>query len=88
METALDRFGRVLIPKKLREELDLQPGTVLRIEESGQKIVLQPVRGEPHLVVKGGVLVFTGSPQGDVSRAVERHRQERLKKLSPFGKKP
>ncbi len=87
METVLDRFGRVLIPKKLREELGLQPGAVLRIEESGQKIFLQPVKEEPHLVNKGGVLVYSGAPQGDLSRAVDKHREERLKKFSATHKK-
>jgi len=81
METTLDRFGRILIPKQIREDLNLKPGTQIRIEETDQTIILKPVRGEPNLVVKDGVLVYSGTPVGDLERAVERHREERAKSL-------
>jgi AbrB family looped-hinge helix DNA binding protein len=81
METTLDRFGRILIPKKIREDLDLKPGTQIRIEETGQTIILKPVRGEPNLVLKNGVLVYSGTPVGDLETVLERHRKERAKSL-------
>lgn len=83
METTLDRFGRILIPKKVRDDLDLKPGSRLRIDELEGKILLKPVRGESHVVVKEGVLVFTGPAKGDIVGAVRAVREERLKKLKP-----
>ena len=58
METSLDRFGRIVIPKKIREDFNLKAGTPIRIEENEQAIILTPVREEPNLHVKDGVLVF------------------------------
>jgi len=81
MEATLDRFGRIVIPKKIREDLHLQVGSSIRIEEGEGEIVLKPVEGEPSLVKKDGVLVFSGKAVGNVETAVEEHRQERNKLL-------
>jgi len=81
MEATLDRFGRIVIPKKIREDLHLQVGSSIRIEESDGKIVLKPIEGEPSLLKKDGVLVFSGKAVGNVETAIEEHRQERNKLL-------
>jgi len=39
METSVDRFGRIVIPKKIREDFNLESGTPLRIEENEQSII-------------------------------------------------
>lgn len=79
MEATLDRFGRIVIPKRVREEFGLDPGTVLEIEGDEGRIVLSPRRDEPDLVREDGVLVFTGEAVGDLESAVEalRHRRSR-----------
>ena len=81
MEATLDRFGRIVIPKKIREDFHLHVGSSIRIEEGEGEIVLKPVEGEPSLVKKGGVLVFAGKAVGNVETALEEHRQERNKML-------
>jgi AbrB family looped-hinge helix DNA binding protein len=80
-ETIVDRFGRIVIPKKIRDNFNLQTGTQIRFEESEQGIVLKPVHGEPNLHYKDGVLVFSGSALGDLSDAIEKHREERARKI-------
>ena len=80
METTLDKFGRVVIPKRLREDLGLQPGAVLQIKQDEQKIFIEPVPEEPRMVVKKGVLVFQGAATGDIEGAIKDHRQKRLSK--------
>ena len=80
METTLDRFGRVVIPKKVRDDLDLQPGAVLKIIQDRQKIFIEPVHEEPCTVVKKGVLVFRGTATGDIDGAIKKHRRKRLSK--------
>ncbi len=82
METTIDRFGRIVIPKDLRDDMGLEAGAVLQIEKEGEKIVLQPVQGEPQVMEKKGVLVFTGTAVGDVGAALHEHRKRRLKKIS------
>lgn len=81
METSLDRFGRIVIPKKIREDFNLKPGSPILIEEGEQAIILKPIHGEPNLHIKDGVLVFTGTPLEDLSDALAKHREERMKSI-------
>lgn len=78
METTLDKFGRIVIPKRVRDDLGLKPGAVLQIEQADQGILMEPVNEGPHVVVKNGVLVFSGTATGDLVAAIQDHRQERL----------
>lgn len=82
METKLDKFGRVVLPKEIRDNLDLKPGQVLKIEKSDDEVVLKPLRKESPLHVKDGVLIFSGTATGDIMEAVRLHREERLKKVA------
>jgi AbrB family looped-hinge helix DNA binding protein len=59
----MDKAGRVVIPKPLRDELHLEPGDALEMESSGEQITLRPVRGTGPLTKEHGVWVFrTGQP--------------------------
>lgn len=82
METTLDRFGRIVLPKKVRDDLGLSPGSVLRIEERDEEIVLRPVVESSSLVHKDGILVYTGEVSGNLEAAVRRDRDERSRKLA------
>jgi AbrB family looped-hinge helix DNA binding protein len=44
----IDKAGRVVIPKPLREELHLEPGDCLEMETAGEQITLRPVLGREH----------------------------------------
>lgn len=79
METMLDRFGRIVIPKKIRDDFNLKPGSQIHIEERDEAIVLKPIHGEPNLISKEGVLVFSGNPIDDLGEALLKHREERIK---------
>ena len=81
MVTILDRFGRIVIPKKIREDFDLKAGTQIQIEENEKSIILTPIHGEPNLRMKDGVLVFSGTPLEDLGEALVKHREERLKTI-------
>ena len=78
METTLDKFGRIVIPKRVRDDLGLKPGTILQIEQADQRILMEPINEGPHVVVKDGVLVFSGTATGDLVGAIKIHRHERL----------
>ncbi|MBF0276626.1 MAG: AbrB/MazE/SpoVT family DNA-binding domain-containing protein [SAR324 cluster bacterium] len=60
MEAKIDQFGRIVIPKKIRETFKLNLGSFLEIEEHQEGILLKPIQAEPSLIWKKGVLVFTG----------------------------
>ncbi len=59
----IDKAGRIVIPKPLREELRLEPGDDLELESAGEEITLRPVRGRGPLTQEHGVWVFrAGQP--------------------------
>lgn len=59
----IDKAGRIVIPKPLREKLHLEPGDSLEMESSGEQITLRPVRGTGPLTKEHGVWVFrAGQP--------------------------
>ncbi|MCP5007252.1 MAG: AbrB/MazE/SpoVT family DNA-binding domain-containing protein [Planctomycetes bacterium] len=84
MKTTLDKFGRIVIPKKIREDFNLKPGSPIRIEEGKEEILLTPVEEEPTLVEKDGVLVFTGVPTEDIENQVVEIRKQRSQSLRGF----
>ena len=76
----VDKAGRVVLPKPVRDELQLSPGDSLELESSEQQIVLRPVRGTGPLRKKRGIWVFrTGEPLSakTVSEAITEVRRDR-----------
>jgi len=60
MNTTLtvDKAGRVVLPKPVRDELQLGAGDSLELESSEDQIVLRPVRGTVGLRKKEGIWVM------------------------------
>ena len=85
METTIDRFGRILIPKRVRDDLGLRPGTVLRVEERERAVSLIPLEAEDVLEDREGVLVFTGRALDDLAAAVAEQREARIADLGAGG---
>ncbi len=54
----LDKAGRVVIPKTLRDELRLEPGDTLELESEGENVRLRPVRSSSPLRKDRGIWVF------------------------------
>src|SRR5580700_5249326 len=76
----IDRAGRLVLPKTVREELQLSAGDSLELESSEDQIVLRPVRGAATMRKKRGVWVMrTGKPLSAevVDQAVRKIRNER-----------
>jgi AbrB family looped-hinge helix DNA binding protein len=72
MKITLDRFGRIVVPKEIRDRLGLGPGAEIEIDEKENEVVLKPVEHEPSLMVKEGVLVYSGKATGDLKGTVRR----------------
>jgi len=71
----LDKAGRVVLPKPIRDELQLGPGDVLELELSDEQITLRPTRGNGRMRKKHGVWVFdSGVPL--TADVVERTRRK------------
>ena len=76
----LDKAGRVVIPKPIREELHLEPGDSLQMDNTGEHITLRPLRGTGPLAKEHGVWVFrTGNalPASVTDDLLQRIRDER-----------
>ena len=76
----LDKAGRIVLPKPLRDELHLKAGDTLELESSGDSITLRPSRSQGQLVKKHGLWVFhSGEPLTEeiVSETARRIRKER-----------
>ena len=86
MEAILDKFGRIVIPKEIRDALGLRPGSSLQIEERNQEIRLKPIEGTPHIKNEHGWLVFSGDLQEDISDIIKASREKRIKHVSGMQK--
>ena len=58
MEPRLDKFGRVVLPKDIRDHLDLKPGQVLKVERADEEVILKPVEKEFLCTLKMGSWFF------------------------------
>ena len=75
----VDKAGRVVLPKPVRDSLQLRPGDLLELESSEDEIVLRPLRGVAALRKKQGVWVYrVGEPlaAGSVNQTIKEIRQE------------
>ena len=79
--TTLDKFGRILIPKKFRERLGISSDTIVNIVEDGERIIIEPVKDQAPLVKKDGLLIFTGKFQGDLGQVLRVNRSKRINKV-------
>lgn len=78
----IDKAGRIVIPKKMRDALRLQEGTRLRIENDGERLVLEQDFDEPRLEMRDGLLVMTGGLQGagrDATSLLDEEREQRMR---------
>lgn len=76
----LDKAGRVVIPKRLRDQLRLAPGDSLVLDSDGERVTLSPVRSASALRKEHGIWVFRSGTRisaAETDGALERLRQER-----------
>ena len=59
----LNKSGRVVLPKPLRDELELAAGDTLELESRGEQITLRPAPGAVSVQKERGIWVYrTGWP--------------------------
>ena len=90
MSTTLtvDKAGRVVLPKPVRDRLHLQAGSKLRLEVIGDKLELSQEEAEVKIVRgKDGLRVVVGWEGFDAAKAVREMREDQLERLAaPFRK--
>ncbi len=76
----LDKAGRVVLPKPLRDQMQLGPGDTLQLESEGERITLRPVRPKATLKKECGIWVYQGEPaDASIPDLLDRERDKRLR---------
>lgn len=84
MTAILDKAGRVVLPKKIREKLHLKTGAAFKIEIVGDKIELEQELPKVQIVRNArGRRVVMGWEGFDAAKAVQEMREERMENLMP-----
>ena len=81
MQTTLDKFGRITLPKAMRVHLGIDADTLLEMKEQGDAVIIRVVRNKQYLAMENGLLVYTGKVIGNVDQILDDMRDERLKDM-------
>jgi AbrB family looped-hinge helix DNA binding protein len=84
MQVSIDKAGRIVVPKPIRDRLGLRPDTALEIVESPEGILLKSP--SPESVWRhdeNGHLVYTGGAPAGIhwNTLVDDMREERIRKI-------
>ena len=79
----LDKAGRLVLPKAMREAMRVGPGDTLRIENEDDRLILSPVRDPAGLQKEQGVWVYhSGTPANtSITDLVDQGRNRRTEGL-------
>jgi AbrB family looped-hinge helix DNA binding protein len=81
MKTTIDFAGRLVIPKEIRQEIGLRPGTPLEISLRGSRIEIEPANLPVRLVRKGRLMVAIPEKSVELlTAATVRTTRKRLRK--------
>jgi AbrB family looped-hinge helix DNA binding protein len=81
----IDKAGRLVLPKPIREELQIRPGDSLEVESFDEHILLRPATGRGRMRRKHGVMVFdSGEPLSAeaADKTIKRVRDERASQIT------
>lgn len=84
MTVKIDKAGRVILPKLVRDRLGLHAGSDLEMQETPEGLVLRLADRCPSMVKKDGLWIHTGKvpPRFDAVQAVRDDREDRIRKQS------
>ena len=83
MELRIDKSGRIVVPKPLRERLGFKPDTELEAVEQPDGVLLKRVEQRPSMTRIDGLWVHQGIPQPGTNweRILEDVREERIESV-------
>jgi AbrB family looped-hinge helix DNA binding protein len=81
-KTKIDNFGRIVIPKKIRDEFGISKSSEIEINTTeNDEIIIKPGTSKPFIKNKDGVLVVYSEPIGSLEDIIDRDREERIRKI-------
>jgi AbrB family looped-hinge helix DNA binding protein len=57
----IDKAGRVVLPKDVRDELAIRPGDLLKVSIHGEEVTLRPSKEASGFIRRGQALVFSSA---------------------------
>jgi AbrB family looped-hinge helix DNA binding protein len=71
MRTTIDRAGRIVVPKPIREAANLRPGTEVEFRVQGGHVEIEPVPLTVSLQRRGSLVVAVPAPGQPVMRVAD-----------------
>ncbi len=81
MDVKIDKSGRIVVPKSLRDRLGLKPDMALEVHEQADGMLLRVPVPQPTMVKIDGLWVHQGTAHAnaDWTSVLEEVREERLR---------
>lgn len=87
MKLTLDKMSRLVVPKGLRDRLDLKPGDSLEVTLEADGIRLRPVQPLSNIAEEEGILVCSSEvPPSiwDIGTFIDTQREQRSQETGGF----
>jgi AbrB family looped-hinge helix DNA binding protein len=80
MELRIDKSGRIVVPKALRERFGFKPDSDLEAVELPDGVLLKKTHEQPSMIKVNGLWVHQGVPQpgADWDHILDKVREERI----------
>ena len=80
-KTRIDRFGRIVIPKKIRNDFGLSVNSEVEVETTADNnIIVHSKSAKPFVIDKDGVLVVCSEPTEPFENFLIKDRNDRIEK--------
>ena len=89
MTITIDKAGRIVVPKPLRERYGLEPGAEIEIEGAADGLRIRALSQTPDFIRKEGFLVHHGPSEAldlDIAAFIDRLREDRALTRQGFEK--
>ncbi len=87
----MDKLGRLVVPKKIRDAMHWRAGDSLEMELRNEEVILRPRSRARGLMKKEGLWVYdSGVPltSGDINKWITEDRERRSRYISGEGLEP
>jgi AbrB family looped-hinge helix DNA binding protein len=82
IKTRIDRFGRIVIPKKIRNDFGLQSNSEVTLEAGENGIILYTEASLPFVTEKKGIIVVCSEPTEAFTDFLKKEREDRNRKIA------
>jgi AbrB family looped-hinge helix DNA binding protein len=81
VKTKIDKFGRIVIPKKIRDDFGLKNNSEVLLEAEKDSIIIHPDSTLAFVKDKDGILVVCSEPTETFTSFLKKEREDRIKQI-------